>query len=300
MFRASLEDIFYPIDEFCKYFSQHLIDKNLPEKCGPKNKMSDSEIMTILLFFHYSGMKTFKDYYEIWIQGKERTAFRHVVSYNRFLELIPGMIPHLICFFYSACRGTATESNFVDSTKLEVCLSQRRYSHKVFKKYAASGKTSTGWFYGLKLHIVINQFGDIINFCVTPGNVSDVNQAVLDTITKQVVGLLFGDRGYISKNAAKILKTRGIILITRKRKNMKKERLSTKNEYLLSHRGIIESTIGKLKNINLQHTRHRSVFNWFARIIACICAYAFDPRKPYVDFEPSRLMPLSPALLPVN
>jgi hypothetical protein len=300
MLYTSLEDIFYPVDEFCKIFSKFFIEPIDQNKRGPKNKTFDEETMTILLFYHFSKMKTFKDYYELWIRGKEKTAFRHLVSYNRFLELIPGMLPHMILFFYAACRGSAAEANFIDSTPLTVCLLQRRYSHKVFKEYAALGKTSVGWFYGFKLHLVINQFGQIINFHVTPGNVSDIDQNVLDIITKRVIGLLFGDRGYISKNVAKILQSRGIILITRKRKNMKKVELNEKHQYLLAHRGIVETTIGKLKNMDLEHTRHRSILGWFANIISCICAYAFDRKKPYAVFQPERLLAILTSPLAIN
>jgi hypothetical protein len=49
----------------------------------------------------------------------------------------------------------------------------RTGTHKVFKDFAQKSKSSTGWFYGFKLHLAINDKGEIIACCTTPGNVDD-------------------------------------------------------------------------------------------------------------------------------
>ena len=91
------------------------------------------------------------------------------------------------------CTGVS----FIDSFSLNVCHNRRIYSHKVFKGIAQRGKTSVGWFYGFKLHIIINHGGEIISFYITSGNVADNNEKVLKKLTQKLFGKLYGDKGYI-------------------------------------------------------------------------------------------------------
>ena len=90
-------------------------------------------------------------------------------------------------------RGEETEKYYVDSTKLPICDNLRIHSNKVFKDMAERGKTSTGWFFGFKLHLVINENGEIMNFTLTRGNKSDLS--VVPQLVDGLKGWLFGDRG---------------------------------------------------------------------------------------------------------
>ncbi len=94
-------------------------------------------------------------------------------------------------------RGQCTGISFIDSTPISVCHNRRIRQHKVFNGLAARGKTSMGWFYGFKLHLVINEYGEILAFQLTPGNVDD--RKPVPTLTKGLFGKLFADKGYISK-----------------------------------------------------------------------------------------------------
>ncbi len=58
-----------------------------------------------------------------------------------------------------------------------------------------------GGFYGFKLHLVINDMGEIIAFQLTQGNVSDNNTNLLLTLCKKLFGKLYGDKGYLVKQA---------------------------------------------------------------------------------------------------
>ena len=197
--------IFCDVDDFCKayeeYCEKHLImDKN---QIVPKTSMYLSEIMTIVIYFHLSNYRTFKWYYNKFVCKTLKSYFPKLVSYNRFVEIMKMTIVPLTLYLINYGFGKSTGINFVDSTPIEVCDNHRIYSHKVFKGLAQRGKSSTGWFYGFKLHLVINDKGEILSFCLTSGNIDDRNWNVISNLTKEIYGKLFADRGYLSKNCSK-------------------------------------------------------------------------------------------------
>lgn len=271
-----LTTIFYYTDEFCKFFSKEA-QKNLPPTESVKpfaSKLTLSEIMTIIIYWHNSGYRNFKAFYTKEVLVRLRNEFPNLVSYSRFVELMPYTV--LPLFVYAKCLGAAcTGKSFIDSTKLEVCRNQRISSHKVFKKLAARGKTSTGWFFGFKLHIVTDEYGNIIDFTLTAGNAADNNQNVVDSIIQKVEGILVGDRGYIG--LFEHLYDLGIKLLHRLRSNMKNKLISLEEKTLLRNRGsIIETTIGLLKDhLSLEHSRHRSPINFLCHILSCLVSYVF-------------------------
>jgi hypothetical protein len=182
--------------------------------------------------------------------------------------------------------GQPTGRYFIDSTKLQVCDNLRIHSHQVFKDIAKRGKTSTGWFFGFKLHLAINHKGDLMSFKLTPGNVDD--RAVVDQLTKDLKGWLFGDKGYINSKLSKTLKDRELELITRPKKKMKDAPLSPTKQRWLDKRGVVESVIDQLKSIvHIQHTRHRSPNNLITSLFAGLLAYILKPEKPSVSFSKS-------------
>ncbi|MEX0848963.1 MAG: IS982 family transposase [Candidatus Dependentiae bacterium] len=278
-----LVNIFCEIDDFCKLIEEKSIGST--KKVGRKPKLSASEVLTIAIFFHCSRFKDFKTYYETMIKGFLRNAFNDVVSYNRFIELRQKYAMHLILFSQKRALGRCNGISIIDSSKLEVCHSRREYSHKTFKGIAAKGKTSTGWFYGFKLHLVINSKGEILSFFITPGNVADNNKDVLDKLTdNKVYGKLVGDKGYIG--GFKRLYSKGIQLIHRIRKNMKNKLMDLFDKLLLRKRGVIESVIGILKaQYNLENVNFRSPMSLVVHVCATISAYSFRENKPAIFKE---------------
>jgi len=289
-----LTTIFYHVDNFCKdlegFLKTKMISKNA-KQAGRKPCLTMSEIMTITIFFHHSKMRTFKDYYKIMIKGYLNNAFPNACSYNRFVELMQQIAMPLYLFFQCVCAGKITGVAFVDSMPLVVCHNLRIHSNKVFKNYAARGKTSTGWFYGFKLHLIINEFGEIISFTITAGNVDDRNPKVMEKLTKNLWGKLFGDKGYISASLTEWLRSKGIHLFTRVKKNMKNMFLKLEDKLLLNKRGVIESVNLKLQSsCQIEHSRHRSVFNFFTNVLGALVAYFFLDKKPsIVKYSNSRL-----------
>jgi Transposase DDE domain len=149
---------------------------------------------------------------------------------------------------------------------------------------AQRGKTSIGWFFGFKVHFVINHLGEVLGFHITPGNTADNNQEVIKTITTNAFGKLVGDKGYIcNEELFKSLYSKGIHLITKIRRNMKNKLLSLEDKLLLRKRGLIESVIGIFKNsLSIEHTRHRSSSNFLAHLCSTFAAYVFYNSKPSI------------------
>lgn len=140
-----------------------------------------------------------------------------------------------------------------------------------------------GWFYGFKLHLIINEQGEILSFCLTSGNVDDRNEAVMDSLTKEIFGKLFADRGYISQKLFEKLLKKDITLITRAKKNMKNKLMDYYDRLMLRKRTVIESVNDFLKNIcNIEHSRHRSITNFLVNLVSALAAYSFLPKKPSI------------------
>ena len=275
--------IFCDVDDFCKeyeaYCQHHLLmDKN---QIIPKTSMSLSEIMTIVIYFHLSNQRTFKWYYIKFVGVTLKPCFPKLVSYNRFVEIMKMSIVPLTLYLMKYRVGKCTGINFIDSTTLDVCDQHRISSHKVFSGLAQRGKSSMGQFYGFKLYLVINDRGEILSVCLTSGNVDDRNWDVISRLTKEIYGKLFADRGYISQSLFEKLFERNIRLITRLKNNMKNKLINFSEKLLLRKRAVIESVNDFLKNIcQIEHSRHRSVDNFFVNLLAALVAYSFIPKKP--------------------
>ena len=240
-------------------------------------------MMTIIIYYHYSGFKCFKWYYNIVVKRILRSYFPEVYSYNRFIELMWELNLYM-AFFMTAFRlSQPTRGNYIDSKKLVVCHNRRIEKHRTHKGIAKRGKSSTGWFFGFKLHLVINHLGEIVLFRLSPGNVADNNHDLLRNIAEEVQGFLFGDKGYISSIAAD-LKMKGLHLITKLRKNMKQgQELTPEQKYYMRHRGLIESVFDILKHqLDIEHTRNRSTKNYFANVLAALIAYTFRDNNPAI------------------
>lgn len=271
---TKLTEIFIQCDDFCKKLHEYQIENGYSIDILEPT-MSESEMMTIVIFYHLSGMKCFKYYYEHCIKNHLNSYFPDTYSYSRFVNLMKKLNFPLFAFL-SACRlAASTEANYMDATKLVVCHNKRIFSHKVFKDVAKRGKSSTGWFFGLKLHAIINQYGQLVVFNVTPGNIADNNTSLLEKLTERLTGFLYGDAGYIS-SIAKNLQMRGLELITKVRENMKPADLTPQQKHYLKHRGLIESTFHLMKDFcDIDHTRHRSVKNFFINLWSGLIAYSF-------------------------
>lgn len=198
-----------------------------------------------------------------------------------FVELMQEVLLPLLLYMTKFRIGKCTGISFIDSTTLDVCNNRRIHLHRVFKGIAQRGKSSTGWFYGFKLHLVINDKGEIVSFYLIPGNVDDRDIEVIEQLTKELYGKLFGDKGYLSKKISNILYSKGIQLITKLKKNMKNKLMCMEGKIILRKRAIIENIDDHLKNVcQIEHSRHRSFTNFMVNIVLGLVAYSFLPKKP--------------------
>ena len=126
----------------------------------------------------------------------KRAELPGLPSYTRFIELIPmTLLP--LCAYLQTRKGQLTGIQSIDCLPLRVCHNRRLGSHKVFAGLAPRGKGSMGWFYGFKLHLIINEQGELLGLTLTPGNVDD--RRPVRKLVRQLWGKLFGHRGYISQ-----------------------------------------------------------------------------------------------------
>lgn len=282
-----LTRIFCDVDDFCQVFEPEFHRFLLDTGCKKRTttcQLCLSEVMTIVIMFHRSGYRCFKHFYLQSVQQHHHDKFPNLVSYNRFIELMP-MALIALCAFMKSCYGKPTGISYIDSTGLSVCSLSRVKRHKTFANEAGWGKSSTGWFFGFKLHLIVNDKGEILNVKCTAGNVDD--RSVLDDMCSDLFGKLFGDKGYISKDqAALLLKKYGIELITTRKKNMKKKTLSTWDKILLRGRCLIETINDQLKNIcQIEHSRHRSAANFMVNLISGLIAYTYQEKKPSLNIQ---------------
>lgn len=289
--KAKIVEIFYFADEFCKEYYKVMRGHQLQHEAGKphRNKpsrLNDAEVITIMILFHLGGFRKLKHYYINYVQKHLQEEFPQTVSYNRFVELQQKALMPMIIFLKTLRLGENTGITFVDSTPVRVCHNKRIHNHKVFKDIAQRGKSTIGYFYGFKLHMIVNDMGEIIDFVLTPGNVDDRKPLKDANFLKKISGKLFGDKGYISKELTEMLFINGIHLITGIRNNMKNQLMTIHDKIMLRKRSIIETINDELKNIcQIEHSRHRSVINFMTNLISGLLAYSFLPKKPKINYE---------------
>ena len=292
---AFLTEIFCQIDDFCNSFDKNCGNYFLTCSDSKRKKlcrMSLSEIMTIVILFHRSDYRTFKHFYLFMMMGDLKKHFPNVVSYTRFVQLMEyALMPMTI--FLCGLKGHETGLYYVDSTSIKVCHIKREKGHKVFKGLATKGKNSMGWFFGFKLHLVINNFGEIMACSLSKANVDD--RKPVPKLVEALNGWLFGDKGYLGQGFMEKLKEQSIDIFTKVKKNMEKKVMSVGQQFYLSKRGLVETVIDQLKNIcQIEHSRHRKPANAFINLVSGLIAYCFKDRKPSINLP--KLFSAAPAL----
>ena len=274
--------IFTIVDDFCKTYEDWIRYKLLTtgKQRNRGGKLSLSECVSIMIFYHFSPYKNFKTYYQYFvIKGN---LFSNPPCYDRFIQIIPSLfLPLIVMMHYMS--GKQTGVYFVDSTHFAVCKNIRIYRNRTFSGLAKRCHSSIDWFYGFKLHIIIND--RIVAIRITKGNVDDRKAFEEMVIKKGLKGKVYADKGYISKALFTKLYKTGLQLITGIKRNMKNYLLPILDKIMLKKRFIIETIFGYLKeNFNLRPNKHRSPTNFFATLFAALIAFQIKPNKPKISY----------------
>jgi hypothetical protein len=225
--------------------------------------------------------RDFKTYYIYYVIPHLKSYFSFLPSYSHIVNLMKSVLVPL-CIFIQGLTGEKTGIYFIDSTILKACHIKRERQHRVFNGIAKKAKSTIGWFFGFKLHLVINDKGEIMAFKLTAGNVDD--RKPVPDLVKHLSGKLFGDKGYISQDLFENLFQKGLQLITRLKGNMKNKLMPLIDKLLLRKRALIETVNDQLKNISqIEHTRHRSIWNFMVNILGALVAYCLQPKKPSLN-----------------
>lgn len=281
--------LFCSIDDFCLVFEPALKKKQLSTGKRTRNrkfKRSTSEILTITVLFHLRGFRNFKHFYLFYVQKHLTKEFTETVSYNRCTELMQSNMLALSLYMKTCCLGKCSGISFIDSTPIRVCNKKRIYRNRVFKDIATRGNSTMGWFYGFKLHLIVNDRGELLEFVITQANVEDRFPLKQERFLSKIFGKLYADKGSVSKELTALLFHQGLHLVTGIRNNRKNVLMTMRDKILLRKRSVIETINDQLKNIcQAEHSRHRSFGNFITNLVASLIAYSFQEKKPSIKFE---------------
>ena len=262
------------------------MNKSLANNSHPPTRVPGlalSECMCIMIAYHPSGMKCFQYYCQQIVLKQLKSYFPKAPCYERFVQLIPRTALALFMFVNVFRIGRKLECYFADSKKMPVCDNLLIKRNKVFDGIAGRSKSSTGWFYGLKLFLVINAYGEILNCLITPANIADNNFAMMKKVFKNLKGYVFADKGFISQPAFEHFYQSGLKIVTTIRRNMKNKLVSMFEKLCRMKRGVIESVNDLLMTLcDIDHTRHRSPINCVAHAYAGVAAYTYLDKLPSI------------------
>jgi transposase len=292
-----LTELYCLMDDFCKEFEpvwrRHLLHTGRAQRRRACS-LSLAELMTLLVLFHQIRYRQFKSFYLCHAKVHLQSAFPRLPSYQRCVELMPRAGAALAALF-ECLKGSCSGISIADSTPIAVSDNLRIRRHKVFDGLAQRGKSSTGWFYGFKLHAIINHRGELLGIKLTAGNVDDRKALKSMSVNEHLFGKLFADKGYLAKWLTEYLAEHGTELVTKVRKNMPKPDYSAFDQAILKQRSLIETVFDELKNLSqIEHTRHRSVSNFAVNLLSGIVAYCLQPKKPRLNVSCAEMGALIP------
>jgi hypothetical protein len=278
--------LFCLVDDFCKEFCPEWEKTLLAQKIKKRKRPSRihaSEIITIFVYFHVVRFRDFKTYYNHFVLTHLKKDFHFLPSYSHMVNLLKSVLVPMSALLQTL-KGEKTGIYFADSTILRACHIKREKQHRVFEGIAKKSKSTMGWFFGFKLHLIINDKGELMAFKLTASNVDD--RKVLPDLVRYLTGKLFADKGYISKELSEDLYLQDLKLITKLKKNMKDKMMSLIDKLVLRKRSLIETVNDQLKNISqIEHTRHRSIWNFMVNILGSLIAYCVQPKKPSLNLQ---------------
>lgn len=273
-----IDDLFLKFESvYWKYLKQLKHRKRLRS-----TNLRLSEIILIAVWYKTSQFNNFKAFYS-YIGHSYADLFRCLPCYQRMVNLINMHQLAIHALHFTLMKSPQCSHLWVDSTSLPVCKNQRIQRHKALKDIATRGKSSMGWFFGCKLHVVMNADGDMVSTALSNGHIADIK--MVEELVKGFKATIYADRGYISQSLKENLKLQEIDLVTYHRKNMQVIQLSQIDQHYLKQRNKIETLFSLLKGqYNLVTSKARSVQGYLSGIYASLCAYQIcHKNKPTIQ-----------------
>lgn len=263
--------LFYVIDDLCKAVQINLLPSG--KTAGRRNNLTPSEIITIAILFSFLDTNAFKKFYTFYDLQK---YFPNVPCYSRLLinvkEAMPLALLLLKILMHTNRKNSRNKIKIIDSMPLPVCKNKRIFNFKS-SVLAERGMSSMGWFYGFKIHLVIDQDGNLLNIEITPGNTNDKNHELVKKLLKDITGIVVGDTGYLSKPLREELGREGITFITGLRRTTK-QLVTLLYDKLRRLRQMIETVNGQIKyRRGCVSSLPRSENGYFWRYISAILSY---------------------------
>ena len=275
----TLYHIFDQIDNLLKTMSASLKRKLLSDlrpKGGRPSGLSLQAILAFGIFRFATGVKDVKHYHRKLLSSYSKELGR-IPNYGNFNALMNQATPYVIfllqwiCYCHQSAGGGLY---FMDSTPMKVCENKRIFDHKVCEDMAQRGKSSMGWFFGFKLHVVCDSLGRLVSLLITPGNTDDRKFAL--KLLKGLRGLCVADAGYVSKKLMQELYQQGLLLLTDVRNSMK--RLMSETQHgLLKLRQRIEGVFSCLKHrLKAEASIARSPLGYLSRCLYACLTFALS------------------------
>ncbi len=272
-----LEQLYFFVSELTAFVQNRCPQLVGRIQVGRNHKLTPAELLTISLYRFVTKQQDFKTYYGF-LKGYHAREFPQLPHYSQVLRYQKQLLPFeslllslLMAMNRSNFKNAKEYLMFVDGSEIPVCTNKRIFTHKVSRIIAQRSKSSKGWFYGFRLHILCDRKGNLLGIKITPGNI-DERKMVLKLI-KDLQGILVADAGYISSELQKKLSGLNVWFLTGVKKNQKK--LMTKaNHLLLKARQRVETTIGVLKQrLGLVTSLPRSVPGYQVHYVLVCLAY---------------------------
>jgi len=270
----NIVEVYCLVDNFVKMVESK-ITRN---PAGRKSMLSKTDYVTLAIFKQECGIKTTKQLYDF-VSEYMQKDFPPLPSYQQFNDGIKSTFRYFLMIAWALGKMTRQKGakyHIVDSTPLPVCNNQHRFNARLFKGLARPGKNLNGWFWGFKLHLIINHDMEIESIRVSDGSTRDIDVLEGDFID-MITGWLVGDKGYLGKEKAKKLAEKGIRLLTKVRKNMRQYPVTPTQNYLFSKRQSIEATFSFLKyRLAVINSYARSIEGFFVNVFSAIVTYSFS------------------------
>jgi transposase len=247
-----------------------------PDQAHPptkKTKLPLAMLVSLILFRFFVGHRSWKDYYRYLKSHHHGVTIGQLPNYKNFMASVHRLTGYALVYLEVVrkyCKQ-GVQIQFADSTALPVCKIKREFTHKVALGLATKSKGTMGWYYGFKLHLVCDQYGQVLAWRITTATIDDRKGLAL--IWHELAGMIVADAGYLGSNWQEAATDLGLNLLAGAKKVMKKL-MARWQHLLLLARQRIESVFSVLKlRLGLETSLPRSVMGFFAHYVWCLLAY---------------------------